>query len=66
MNKPTLIKFFLEHNEDEELTCFFCTLPKCEQRFEARGSGTARIIGVHNDCADKHIDRQIPKAKDPQ
>jgi hypothetical protein len=61
MSKPTIIKFYPEHNEDEELTCLFCTLPKCEQRIEVRGGGQVRILGIHNDCADKHEDRQRPK-----
>lgn len=54
MTRPTLIKFFPQHNDDDELSCFFCTLPKCEQCFEVRGAGQSRLVGVHNDCCEKH------------
>jgi hypothetical protein len=55
--RPTYLRFYLELNDDEELTCFFCTLPKCEQCFEVRGGGQRKLVGVHNDCADKHMDK---------
>lgn len=61
MSRPTLIKFYLEPNEDEEITCLFCGLFKCEQCFVASGGGQSRIIGVHNSCADKHTEKQLPK-----
>jgi hypothetical protein len=57
--KPTLIKFYLEHNDDEEITCIFCSLPKCEQGFFAQGGGKMSFYGTHNSCAEKHHDRQL-------
>ena len=56
--RPTIAKFYLDPNEDQEITCLFCSLPKCEQSFTVRGSGKASIIGVHNDCVEKHGERQ--------
>jgi hypothetical protein len=55
MSKPTYLRFYLEHNEDEEITCLFCTLPRCDQSFTVSGGGKVSIIGVHNSCADKHM-----------
>lgn len=57
MSKPTYLRFYLEHNEDEELACFFCTLPRCEQRFSVSGGGQSKLVGVHNSCGDKHMDK---------
>lgn len=59
--RPTLLKFYLEPNDDDQLTCLFCTLPKCEQSFTVAGGGKVQIIGVHNDCGDKHMEKQLPK-----
>jgi len=56
-NKPTFIRFHLEHNDDEEISCFFCTLPKCEQYFEVRGGNQRRWVGTHDSCAEKHMDK---------
>jgi hypothetical protein len=63
MSKPTYLRFYLEHNDDEELTCFFCSLPKCEQMFEARGGGQVKFVGVHNSCAEKHMDKILAAPK---
>jgi len=63
MTKPTLIKFFLEHNEDEEITCFFCKRAKCEQSFVVFGDGETRIVGAHSECAERHSERQMTKFK---
>jgi hypothetical protein len=60
--KPTLLKFYLEHNEDEELTCFFCKTNSCEQSFTVGGSGEIRILGVHSKCVDKHLEKQTKAA----
>ena len=67
MSPPKLqqLKFWLEHNDDEELSCFFCTAPKCDQKFTASGAGTSRNIGVHKDCANKHEDKMHPKLSEP-
>ena len=56
-SKPTLIRFHLEHSDDEEITCFFCTLPRCDQSFTCAGWGGKKTVGVHNACADKHMDK---------
>lgn len=62
MSKPTYLRFHLEHNEDAEITCLFCMLNACEQCFTVAGAGRASVIGVHNSCADKHMDKlQAPK-----
>ena len=62
--KPTLLKFFLEHNEDEEITCFFCKREKCEQSFTVRAGGEVRIIGVHNGCVDSHAESTMKRKGD--
>ena len=54
--KPTFIRFHLEHNDDEEVTCFFCKLPRCEQFFEVKGN-ERRWVGVHSSCAEKHMEK---------
>lgn len=59
--KPTLLKFYLDNNGDEELTCFFCKANSCEQSFTVGGSGEIRILGVHSKCVDKHLEKQAPK-----
>jgi hypothetical protein len=63
--RPTLLKFYLESNEDETLTCFFCRGKSCEQSFTAFGDGDRRTIGVHNECVDRHAARssKIPNEK---
>lgn len=63
--KPTLLKFYLQHNDDEELTCFFCGLHKCDQFFEARGDGKIQWIGVHSGCVDRHTERQTKTTAKP-
>lgn len=55
--RPTLLKFYLEPNDDETLTCLFCTLPKCELLIEARGGGKISWIGVHTECVNRHSER---------
>ena len=57
MARPVFIRFDLEPNDDDEITCLFCGLRKCEQMIEARGGGRVSFIGIHNDCADKHMER---------
>lgn len=58
MTKPTLLKFYLDNNEDEEITCFFCKMNGCEQSFTVRGGNEIRIVGVHSKCVDKHLEKQ--------
>jgi hypothetical protein len=65
MSKPQQLKFWLEHNDDEDITCLFCGLPRCEQSFEAAGGGKRSFYGVHTSCAEKHMDKQQPKAATP-
>ena len=60
MTRPTLIKFYLEPNDDEEITCLFCGHRKCEQSFMAGGGGRKNIYGVHNDCAENHMSKLLP------
>jgi hypothetical protein len=55
----------LEPNDDEDLACFFCTLPRCEQRFPVAGGGQSKLVGVHNSCADKHMDKIHNPPKSP-
>lgn len=55
--KPTFIRFNLGNNDEEEMTCFFCTLPKCEQYFTCAGGGGMKMVGVHTGCAEKHMDK---------
>ena len=52
--KPTYLRFHLENNDEDEMTCFFCTLPKCEQYFVCAGGGGKKMVGVHTACAEKH------------
>lgn len=65
MPRPTLIKFYLESNEDNEITCFFCRGRRCEQSFTVHLGGEIRIIGVHNECADGYADRQAQRLMKP-
>lgn len=55
--RPTLLKLFLENNEDDELTCILCNQGACDQLFVTRGHGIASIKGVHSKCAQKNNDR---------
>lgn len=55
MSKPTFIRFNLENNEDEDLVCFLCGGPRCEQRFPVTGGGQGKLLGIHNACVDKHM-----------
>jgi hypothetical protein len=55
--KPTFIHFNLGHNDEDEMSCFFCDGPKCEQTFTHRAAGGMKMVGVHNSCAEKHMDR---------
>ena len=57
MSKPTFLRFHLEHNDEEEMTCFFCDGPKCEQSFKHRAAGGMKMVGVHTSCAEKHQDK---------
>ena len=61
MSRPTLIKFYLEHNEDEEITCFFCKRARCELSFVVYGDGETRIVGAHAECAEHHEEREHKK-----
>ena len=61
MNKPTLIKFYTEHNDDEEITCFFCKRAKCEMSFTVYGDGEMRIVGAHIECVERHEAREHKK-----
>lgn len=61
MTKPTLLKFYLDANEAEELTCFFCKANSCEQSFTVGRAGEIRILGVHSKCVDKHLEKMAPK-----
>jgi len=65
-SKPTFIRFHLEHNDDEEITCFCCSLPRCEQFFEVSGGNVRRWVGVHSTCVDKHMSKltQTRSARD--
>lgn len=54
-SKPTYLRFHLDNNDEDEMTCFFCTLPKCEQSFEVIGGGGRKWVGVHTSCAEKHM-----------
>jgi hypothetical protein len=63
MSKPTFIRFNLEHNDEEEMTCFFCTLPKCDQCFVCAGGGGKKMVGVHDSCVEKHMEKQSQLAK---
>lgn len=56
MSRPTFLRFHLENNEDEEITCFFCSVSKCEQFFEVLGN-ERRWVGCHTSCAEKHMNR---------
>jgi hypothetical protein len=56
-SKPTFIRFPLEPNDDEEITCVFCTMPRCDQAYRAAGGGKVSFYGVHNSCAEKHMDK---------
>lgn len=60
MSRPTIVKFYLEPNENDELVCFFCKAKRCEQSFAVDGNGEVRTIGVHNECADRHAEKAIP------
>lgn len=64
MSRPTYLRFYLEHNDDDEITCVFCGLPRCEQGYLASGGGRKSFYGVHNSCGEKHMDKmkQTPKA----
>lgn len=59
--KPTLLKFYLENNEDAEITCFFCKGARCEQSFTVRGGNELRIIGVHSECVERHLEKMTAK-----
>lgn len=54
--KPTLLRFFLDDNEDDELVCIVCNQDGCEQSFTTRGHGVVSIKGVHSRCAQKSND----------
>jgi len=58
MNKPTLIKFYTEHNDDEEITCFFCKRAKCEMSFIVYGEGVTSMVGAHIECIERHDARE--------
>ena len=62
MARPTLLKFWLDDNDDETLTCFFCGTSDCEATFTVRGQGKAQIIGVHHKCVEKHQERHLERA----
>lgn len=64
MPRPTYLRFYLELNDDQELSCLFCMLPGCEQRFPVAGGGRTSNIGVHDRCADNHNDKLQGPAKD--
>ena len=55
--RPTIVRFFLEPTEDEELACHFCKGKRCDQQYSLSGNGETRIIGVHNKCVDEHDER---------
>jgi hypothetical protein len=55
--KPTFIRFHLEHNDEEEMSCFFCDGPKCEQHFTHRAAGGMKMVAVHTACATQHMDK---------
>lgn len=62
MSKPTFIFFNLgnldpEDDDEQAMTCFFCTLPKCEQEFTCAGWGGKKTIAVHTSCAEEHQER---------
>ncbi len=58
MPRPTIIKFYLEHSDDEEVTCFFCKGKKCELSFTIFGDGDRRMVGAHAECVERHDARQ--------
>jgi len=64
--KPQRLQFWLENNDEDEMTCFFCDGPKCEQRFMHRAAGGMKMVGVHTSCAEKHEERRQQRATEPQ
>ena len=66
MSRPTYIRFDLERNESgDEITCLFCGLTECEQGFFAFGLGKTVFNGVHDKCADRHMDKIRLPTKPP-
>jgi len=59
VTRPSYIRFHLEPIDDEELSCIFCGLPRCDQGFQAAGGGKRSIYGVHNTCVDRHMDKLL-------
>jgi len=57
VSKPTYLRFHLEPNDDEEITCLFCNGPRCEQATRVSGGNRVTFYGVHNACAEKHMDK---------
>lgn len=57
------IRFDLEPNDDDEITCLFCGLRKCDKLFETKGGGRRTLHGVHDRCADDHDERQRDRRK---
>jgi len=58
MSRPTIIKFYPELNDDEEITCFFCKRAKCEFSFIVFGEGVTSIVGAHGECIERHESRE--------
>lgn len=54
------VRFDLENNdlEDDELTCVFCGLRKCDKLFVTKGGGRTTFYGIHDRCAEDHEERQ--------
>ena len=61
MPRPTIVKFYLEHNEDEEITCFVCRRARCELSFIVFGPDDITEKGAHIECVEHHDQRQHKK-----
>lgn len=60
MSKQTHLRFHLDNLDsdndvEQDMVCFFCNAPKCEQSFAYAGGGGLKIVAVHERCADKHM-----------
>ena len=65
-SKPTFLRFNLGNLDpgdevEQEMLCFFCTLPKCEQEFTFAFAGGKKTIAVHTSCGEKHQETLVAK-----